>query len=70
MGLSMPNISCSRERRKSASIRQTFLPLWAMLTARLQASVVLPSPASALVTWITLCSSPRVPKYIAVRIER
>ena len=50
----MPNTSCTRGRRRSASTRATRWPAWASTTARLVAVVVLPSPAIELVTWTTL----------------
>ena len=56
--------------RRSASISRTRLPDWAMETARLAASVLLPSPVFGLVTWMTLCPSPWVLKYRAVRTPR
>src|SRR5580658_29120 len=48
--LSTPKKSCRLGRRKSASIRSTDSPSWASESARLAATVVLPSPDWALVT--------------------
>ena len=47
---SIPNTSSTRGLRRSQSARTTRSPCWAMVTARLAAVTVLPSPAMALPT--------------------
>ena len=47
---SIPKVTCCRGRLMSASTSRTRFPDWAMETARLAASVDLPSPGVGLVT--------------------